>query len=51
MFTPKAASDKIRKGIRMARIMYSSAMKGTAKNANAMMSNTPQRSCAMGKIC
>ena len=51
MFTPNAASDKMRKGIKIARNMYSSANIGTPMNANAINNNTPKRSCVMGKIC
>ena len=40
----KAAKAKMRKGIKMARYMYSSAKKGTAKNAKATISKTPHRS-------
>jgi hypothetical protein len=34
MFTPSAASDKITKGIKMARNRYSSASKGTPQKAS-----------------
>ena len=51
MFSPMAANDMIRNGIRIARYMYSSATSGTPTRATASSSTMPQRSCAIGKIC
>jgi len=51
MFTPRAASARMRKGMRMARNMYSSTSSGTPMKANAMKARMTQRSCAIGKIC
>ena len=44
MFTPSAASARIRNGIRMARNMYSSASIGTPMKAKAISASTAQRS-------
>ena len=51
MFNPKAAKDRIRKGMRMARKVYSSARAGTTSTAKATSSTIAALSCRMGKIC
>jgi hypothetical protein len=51
MFSPSAASDRMRKGMRMARKAYSSASSGTPITAKASSSVMPTRSCVIGKTC
>jgi hypothetical protein len=50
MFRPRAASDRIRKGMRMARKRYSDAKAGTTMAAKTRISPMAMRSCAMGKM-
>jgi len=51
MFRPSAASDRIRKGIRMARNQYSEPTSGSTTKATSSSRAIAQRSWKMGKIC
>ena len=50
MFSPSAASEKIRNGIRIALNQYSEAVNGTATKATAISTAKPMRSWRIGKI-
>jgi hypothetical protein len=51
MFSPSAASDRMRKGISTARNRYSDASAGTTTAATTSSATMKKRSCAIGKIC